>query len=62
MSTKPKKLLSHQQLINKMLKNPSVKSEVKRLNGKEFAILDEVLAAKEKAAVALDKRVELHLV
>lgn len=47
--TKP---LTHKQLIGKMLKNPSVKAEVNKLNREEFAILDEILAARKEAGLS----------
>jgi ribonuclease HII len=36
-------LLTHQQMISKMLKNSTVKAEVDKLNLEEFAILNEIL-------------------
>ncbi|MCE2870303.1 MAG: helix-turn-helix transcriptional regulator [Oxalobacteraceae bacterium] len=47
--TKP---LSHKKLVNKMLKNPAVKAEVNKLNREEFAILDEILAARKEAGLS----------
>ena len=44
--------LTHKQLIGKMLKNPSVKAEVNKLNREEFAILDEILAARKEAGLS----------
>jgi len=52
MPTKTTKPLSHKQMVNKMLKNPAVKSEVERLNREEFAILDEILAARKAAGLS----------
>ena len=40
MTKKATKTLTHEQMVNKMLKNPAVKVEVEKLNRKEFAILD----------------------
>ena len=34
-----------------MLKNPAVKAEVKKLNSEEFAILDQILAARKEAGL-----------
>jgi hypothetical protein len=34
-------------MVKKMLKNPAVKAETERLNREEFAILDEILAARK---------------
>jgi DNA-binding transcriptional regulator YiaG len=39
-------------MIKKMLKNPAVKAEVDRLNREEFAILDEILAARKQAGLS----------
>ena len=48
---KSSKTVSHQQMVSKMLKNPAVKAEVKKLNHKEFAILDQILAARKEAGL-----------
>jgi len=48
---KIKKTLTHQQMVSKMLKNPAVKVEVKKLNSEEFAILDQILAARKEAGL-----------
>ena len=48
---KIKKTLTHQQMVSKMLKNPSVKAGVKKLNSEEFAILDQILAARKEAGL-----------
>jgi len=48
-TTKP---LSHKQMVDKLLKNPAVKSEVERLNREEFAILDQILAARKAAGLS----------
>lgn len=52
MPTKTTKPLTHKQMVSKMLKNPTVKSEVERLNREEFAILDEILAARKAAGLS----------
>jgi len=52
MTIKKTKLLSHKQMVNKMLKDPAVKAEVTKLNREEFAILDEILAARKKAGLS----------
>ena len=51
MTTNITKVLTHKQMVNKMLKNPTMKVEVDKLNRQEFAILDETLAAKRAAAL-----------
>jgi len=50
--TKKTKALTHKQLVSKMLKNPAVKAEVNQLNREEFAILDEILAARKEAGLS----------
>ena len=67
MTTNKTKILTHKQMVNKMLKNPAVKAEVEKLNREGFAILDEILAARKEAGlsqaqIALGKKIELHLV
>jgi len=52
MTIKKTKLLSHKQMVNKMLKDPAVKAEVTELNREEFAILDEILSARKKAGLS----------
>ena len=52
MPIKKTKPLSHKQLVGKMLKNPAVKAEFDKLNREEFAILDEILAARKKAGLS----------
>ena len=56
MTTNAIKVLTHKQMVNKMLKNPAVKVEVEKLNREEFAILDEALAAKRAAALFTGNR------
>ena len=46
------KTLTHKQMVSKMLKNPAVKAEVDKLNREEFAILDEILAARKAAGLS----------
>jgi DNA-binding XRE family transcriptional regulator len=50
--TKKTKTLTHKQLVSKMLKNPAVKAEMNQLNREEFAILDEILAARKEAGLS----------
>lgn len=45
------KMLTHDQLVKKMIKKPSVKAAVDELNRTEFAILDEILAARKAAGL-----------
>ncbi|WP_416350557.1 helix-turn-helix domain-containing protein [Polynucleobacter sp. AP-Sanab-80-C2] len=52
MTIKKTKLLSHKQMVSKMLKDPAIKAEVAKLNREEFAILDEILAARKKAGLS----------
>nr|WP_108647609.1 helix-turn-helix transcriptional regulator [Polynucleobacter rarus] len=51
MTTIKTKTLSHKQMVNKMLKNSAVKAEVDKLNREEFAILDEILAARKESGL-----------
>jgi len=51
MTTKITKTLTHKQMVSKMLKNSAVKVEVDKLNREEFAILDEVLAARKESGL-----------
>jgi DNA-binding XRE family transcriptional regulator len=51
MTTKTTKTLTHKQMVSKMLKNPAVKVEVDKLNREEFAILDEILAARKESGL-----------
>ena len=52
MTTKSKqKMLTHDQLVRKMLQKPAVKNAVDELNRTEFAILDEILAARKAAGL-----------
>ena len=52
MTTKIKpKMFTHDQLVKKMVKKPSVKAAVDELNRTEFAILDEILAARKAAGL-----------
>jgi DNA-binding XRE family transcriptional regulator len=52
MTTKMKsKMLTHDQLVAKMLKKPGVREAVDELNRTEFAILDEILTARMAAGL-----------
>jgi len=51
MTTKTTNTLTHKQMVNKMLKNSAVKAEVDKLNREEFAILDEILAARKESGL-----------
>ncbi len=46
------KVMTHEQMIAKMLKNPVVRAEHDQLNREEFAILDEILAARRAAGLS----------
>jgi DNA-binding XRE family transcriptional regulator len=46
------KAATHKQLVDKLLKNPAVKAEVEKLNREEFAILDQILAARKAAGLS----------
>jgi DNA-binding XRE family transcriptional regulator len=48
---KKTKMLTHKQMVSKMLKKPSVKAKVEELNRAEFSILDEILAARKAAGL-----------
>lgn len=48
---KKTKILTHKQMVSKMLKKPSVKAKVEELNRTEFSILDEILAARKAAGL-----------
>ncbi len=52
MTTKLTQPLTHAQMVKKMLKNLAVKAEVDKLNREEFAILDEILAARKQAGLS----------
>ena len=57
------KTLTHKQMVKKMLKSPAVKVEVEKLNREEFAILDEILAARKEAGLSqaqIAKRMGMH--
>lgn len=43
--------MTHKQMVGVMLKNKNVRIEVERLNREEFAILDEILAARKDAGL-----------
>lgn len=44
--------MTHEQLIARMLESPAVRAEHDRLNREEFAILDEILAARHAAGLS----------
>lgn len=46
------KTKSHEQMVKTMLKNPAVKAEAERLNREEFALLDQILAARKAAGLS----------
>jgi DNA-binding XRE family transcriptional regulator len=46
------KVMTHEQMVAKMLKNPAVHAEHDQLNREEFAILDEILAARRAAGLS----------
>jgi len=41
--------MTHEQMVAKMLEDPEVRAEYERLNREEFALLDEMLAARREA-------------
>ncbi|KRH79109.1 antitoxin HigA [Ferrovum sp. JA12] len=52
MTTQKKtKILTHKQMVSKMMKNPAVKATAEELDRTEFAILDEILAARKEAGL-----------
>ncbi len=52
MTTQKKtKMLTHKQMVSKMMKSPAVKAAVEELDRAEFAILDEILAARKEAGL-----------
>ena len=48
---KKTKMLTHEQMVSKMLENSSVKEQLAVLNKTEFAILDEILLARKAAGL-----------
>ena len=46
------KQATHKKMVDKLLKNPAVKVEVEKLNREEFAILDQILAARKAAGLS----------
>jgi len=46
------KTMTHEQMVAKMLENPAVRAEHERLNKEEFAILNEILAARRAAGLS----------
>ncbi len=49
---KVKSVLTHVELKANMLDNPAVRAEYERLNREEFAMLDEMLAARRAAGLS----------
>lgn len=47
-----KKLLSHEELVQQMLSTAGVAEEVERLNHEEYALLDQMLAARKAAGMS----------
>jgi DNA-binding XRE family transcriptional regulator len=43
---------THKKMVDKLLKNPAVKAEVEKLNREEFAILDQIPAARKAAGLS----------
>ena len=43
--------MKHHELVNKMLENPEVAAEYERIEREDFAILDEMLAARKAAGL-----------
>jgi DNA-binding XRE family transcriptional regulator len=43
---------THKKMVDKLLKDPAVKAEVDKLNREEFAILDQILAARKAAGLS----------
>ena len=50
-AVKKGEILTYEQMAKIMLKNKNVRDEYDRLNREEFAILDEILAARRKAGL-----------
>ena len=48
---KKSRVLTHKQLVTKMLKKPSVRAAVDELNQTEYVILDQILAARKEAGL-----------
>jgi len=48
---KKSRVLTHKQLVTKMLRKPSVKAVVDELNQTEYVILDQILAARKEAGL-----------
>lgn len=48
---KKSRVLTHKQLVTKMLRKPSVKAAVDELNQTEYVILDQILAARKEAGL-----------
>lgn len=43
--------MTHEQMVAKMMEDPEVRAEYERLNREEFALLDEMLAARREAGL-----------
>ena len=57
------KSISHEQMVKTVLQNPAVKAEAVRLNCEEFALLDQILAARKAAGLSqadVAKRMGTH--
>jgi len=50
-ASKKSRVLTHKQLVTKMLRKPSVKAAVDELNQTEYVILDQILAARKEAGL-----------
>ncbi len=48
---KKNKMLTHEQMVSKMLENATVKEDLTFLNKSEFVILDEILLARKAAGL-----------
>lgn len=45
------KTMTHEQMVAKMMERPAVRAEHERLNREDFAVLDEILAARREAGL-----------
>lgn len=43
--------MTHEQMVAKMMERPAVRAEHERLNREDFAVLDEILAARREAGL-----------
>lgn len=46
------KMMTHEEMVAQMMSDPAVEAEVRRLNREEFALLDELLAARKAAGMS----------